>query len=150
MRLGEIMTTTVETVQATDTAEAAWQRMRQRRIRHLVVMEGREVVGVASARDLDGHAGAVVRAGRRVLDVMTTPVITADPATTIRKAANLMRGRSVGCLPVLYHGIVVGIVTTTDLLELLGKGAARPSPGSRRPVLNGRRRRLKPFSQEAW
>jgi CBS domain-containing protein len=52
--------------------------------------------------------------------------------------ANLMRGRSIGCVVVTGNGRLAGIVTTSDLLELLGRGAIRPSPVGRRPALNHR------------
>ena len=41
-------------------------RMRRRRIRHLVVVEGTRLTGVVSERDLGAHAGARVREGRVV------------------------------------------------------------------------------------
>lgn len=145
MRLGEIMETSVEAVEATDSAELAWQRMRTQRIHHLVVMHEGAPVGVISDRDLGGTRGASLRDGRQVAGMMGGPIVTARPTTTIREAANLMRGRSIGCLPVFDRGKLAGIVTVTDLLELLGKGAERPSPTSRRPVLKGRGPRRKPF-----
>ena len=77
---------------------------------------------------------------------MTAPAVTAGATTTVREAANLLRGRTIGCLPILEEGKLVGIVTTTDLLELLGKGAMRPSPVGRRPNLRDRGPRRKPVS----
>ncbi len=53
MRVGEVMTRAVETVSAAETAESARQRMRTKRIHHLVATRGTKVVGVVSARDLD-------------------------------------------------------------------------------------------------
>jgi len=40
-----------------------------------------------------------------------------------------------GCLPVLEDGKLVGIVTTTALLELIGNGSERPAPRTRRRIL---------------
>lgn len=147
MRLAEIMSKAVSTAKATDSAETAWQRMRLQRISHLVVMDHGEPVGIVSESDLGGEAGAPVREGRQVQDLMNGPIVTAEPTTTIREAANLMRGGAIGCLPVLDEGKLAGIVTTTDLLEVLGRGAIRPSPKSVRPVLKGRGPRRKPFSK---
>jgi CBS domain-containing protein len=50
----------------------------------------------------------------------------------------MMRGKSIGSLVVVDSGRAVGIVTTSDLLELLGRGAIRPAPTSRRAALNFR------------
>jgi CBS domain-containing protein len=66
---------------------------------------------------------------------MAADPVSASPATTLRQAANLMRGRSVGCLLVVEDGRVVGIVTTTDLLEQLGRRATRPPVRTERPSL---------------
>ena len=147
MRVAELMKPRVETVSVGESAEVARQRMRQKRIRHLVVTSGRDVVGVVSDRDLE-EAGSLRRV-QTVGEVMTSPVVTARPETTLRQAANLLRGRAIGCLPVLENGRLVGIVTTTDLLELVGKGAERPVAKSRRFILKGRGPRRKKFSARA-
>jgi acetoin utilization protein AcuB len=111
--------------------------MRSAKIRHLVVVRGRKVLGVLSDRDL----GLGTR--ESVVDVMTEHAISASPDMTIRKAANLLRGRSVGCLPVMEDGKLVGIVTTTDLLERIGRGAERPISRGKRWTLKGRGPRRK-------
>jgi acetoin utilization protein AcuB len=147
MRVAELMKPRVETVSVGESAELARQRMRQKRIRHLVVTSGRDVVGVVSDRDLE-EAGSLRRV-QTVGEVMTSPVVTARPETTLRQAANLLRGRAIGCLPVLEDGRLVGIVTTTDLLELVGRGAERPVAKSRRFILKGRGPRRKKFSARA-
>jgi acetoin utilization protein AcuB len=65
---------------------------------------------------------------------------------TVRQAANLLRGRTIGCLPVVEDGAILGIVTTIDLLELIGRGAERPVPKTRRWVLKDRGPRRKPVA----
>jgi predicted transcriptional regulator len=67
----------------------------------------------------------------RVEDAMLRNVVTATPDTTVRQAANLMRGRSDSALPVLSAGKLVGIITVSDLLDLLGHGVDRPAPKTR-------------------
>jgi acetoin utilization protein AcuB len=105
-------------------------------VHHLVVQKDRQIVGVVSERDLGGGKLAA-RAGV-VADVMTENVVTADPEMTIRQAANLLRGRSIGCLPVVDEDRAVGIVTTTDLLDLLGRGVEKPIQRSTRWTLRSR------------
>lgn len=141
MRMQDIMKKKVETVSTGMSAETAQQQMRAKRIRHLVVTAGSAVTGVVSERDLD-RLGSF-RQTETIGEVMTTPVVVARPRTTLREAANLLRGRTIGCLPIVEEGKLVGIVTTTDLLELLGRGAERPSPVGRRPILKGRGPRRK-------
>ena len=50
------------------------------------------------------------------------------------RAANLMRGRTIGCVPVVEGRRLVGIVTASDLLQLLGRGIDRRAPASRPPL----------------
>ena len=121
MRLMEIMTTKVETASPSEEAEKAFQRMRTQRIHHLVVMDGRQVVGVLSERDVGGTRGGQLRAGKTVDELMSGQAVTASPTTTVRQAANLLRARTIGCLPIIEGGKLAGIITLTDLLELLGR-----------------------------
>ena len=140
MRVNEIMSAPVYTIGADEPATSAWETMRFRRTRHLIVTgeEGR-VIGVISASDLGGKHGEAVRAGRRVGDLMTEKLVVVRPETTVREAANLMRGHSVNCLPV-FNGRdrLKGIVTVVDLLELIGRGNERPMAAAPRPVLKNR------------
>ena len=68
--------------------------MKSRRIRHLVVLDGKDVAGVVSSRDLD--AMGLSPGGPQVQDVMTYPAMAVGPDATIRQAANLLRGRTDG------------------------------------------------------
>lgn len=151
MRVQDIMTTRVKTIPPAATAGDAWELMREHDIHHLVVTRGAEVVGLLSNRDAGGRLGAAVRSGRTVADLMTAPVIQVEPTTTIRRAANLMRGRSVGCLVVTDRARIVGIVTVADLLELIGRGVERPIAESRRRTLSHRApHRKRPVAYGAW
>lgn len=135
MRLGEIMTRDVKTAAPGEAADDAYRRMRLHRIRHLVVVEGKRVVGILSERDLGGSRGASVRAGRTIEELMVRDVATATPETTIRQAANMLRGRTIGCLPVLENSKLVGIVTVTDLLDLVADVIRKASTDARwKPV----------------
>ena len=136
MRVREVMTRRVETVSATDSAADAREKMRAKRIRHLAVMDGRELSGVVSSRDLEPLI--LSPGGPLVGDVMTSPAVSVGPDETLRQAANRLRGRTIGCLPVLEKGKLVGILTTTDLLEVIGRGVERPVARTRRWVLKDR------------
>jgi acetoin utilization protein AcuB len=136
MRVQDIMSRNVETIAPAEPVDAAVERMRRRRIRHLVVMQNGEVAGIVSDGDIRSLGPGETRI---VEDVMTTPAVSATSDMTMRKAANLLRGRSIGCLPVLDDGDLVGIVTTTDLLERIGRGAEK----GKRWTLKGRGPRRK-------
>lgn len=136
MRLRDVMHTKVETVTPRESGAVAFERMRRAKIRHLVVKDGQKILGMLSDRDLAGMGS--LRQVETVEDVMTSPAITGSPDLTLRQAANLLRGRTMGCLPIVEDGKIVGIVTTTDLLELIGRGVERPVPKTRRWILKDR------------
>ena len=94
---------------------------------------------MVSANDLGGRNGEVLRARRRVSDLMTGKLIVVGPETTVREAANLMRGHAINSLPVFDdRNQLKGIVTVVDLLELIGRGNERPTKAAPRAVLKNR------------
>ena len=141
MRLRDIMHRRVEMISPRESAAAAFERMRRSKIRHLVVQDGRKIVGVLSDRDAAGMGS--LEHVETVEDLMTSPAVTCSPDLTLRQAANLLRGRTIGCLPIVEDGKTLGIVTTTDLLELMGAGVERPIPKTRRWILKDRGPRRK-------
>lgn len=52
----------------------------------------------------------------QIRKVMSRPVVTVTPADTIVRAADLMRRQTVGAMPVLDEGRLVGIVTDRDIV----------------------------------
>lgn len=147
MRVQDVMTPHVRTIGADQSAEAAYTSMKALNVHHLVVRDDdAALVGVVSSHDLGAPAEEEYRRNRKVADVMSPHVVTAEPEMSIRQAANLMRGRSINCLPVVQPGRtphLVGIVTTSDLLEVLGHGIDRPKHPERR-VLKARAPRTAP------
>jgi acetoin utilization protein AcuB len=140
MRVQDMMTRRVQTITGAEPVSAAVERMRRSRIRHLVVMRDGELAGIVSSGDM---RALDLRRDRRVEEIMTAPAVTATPGMTMRKAANLLRGRSIGCLPVVEDGSLVGIVTTSDLLERIGRGVEPPVSPGKRWILKGRGPRRK-------
>jgi acetoin utilization protein AcuB len=134
------MSTDIKTIAPTASIGEARSLMRTNGIHHLLVRERKELLGIVSDRDLGGRVGGRggMADGQMVADVMTDDVVTAEPDTTIRQAANLLRGRHIGCLAVVDGDKPVGIVTTSDLLELIGRGVERPIERSTRWTLQGR------------
>ena len=58
---------------------------------------------------------------KRVSDVMTREVITAQPETPLREIANLMQKHSIKRVPIVQDELVVGIVSRANLLQLLAR-----------------------------
>src|SRR5438046_2479094 len=94
MRIQEIMTKAVFTIEPHSRLEEAAHRMHVAAVRHLVVVERGSVVGVLSDRDIErihalSHPGFADK--WTVADAMTSRVITVAPETTLRHAAMLLR-----------------------------------------------------------
>ena len=66
-----------------------------------------------------------MRRGKRVSDLMTPAPVVVSPDARVRDAANILRGWSIGCVPVVEKSRVVGILTTADLCALVGRGTIR-------------------------
>lgn len=57
-----------------------------------------------------------------VHSVMHAPPVTIDPSATVQEAARVMRLRHVGCILATTAGVPIGIVTESDLTELIANG----------------------------
>lgn len=51
-----------------------------------------------------------------VRSVSTKPAVTCSPDTQIQEAAEIMASHNVGCLVVVRHDVMVGVVTDRDLV----------------------------------
>lgn len=134
MRLEDIMSAKVKTIKPNVSADVAFERMKQQDLHHLVVTDNSTILGVISERDLGGARGASLRKNQTVSDLMSDHVLTAKTDDTLRQAANKLRGHGIGCLPVLKDGKLKGIVTITDMLELIGRGVTRPEQRTKRAL----------------
>lgn len=135
------MTREVVTISPAATAGEALALCRERRIRHLPVVEGEEVVGIVSDRDLRsatpafGDPERAEALGRvRVREAMSADLRTTRPDEPIEIAANTMRENAIGCLPVLDEGSLVGIITSSDVMGALVHLVGAHEPGSRMVV----------------
>jgi len=90
-----------------------------RRIGAVPVMEGANVVGIFSERDvihaLEAHGAAALE--RKVGDVMTSPALTVSPQEPVIGALSLMTRRRIRHLPVVEAGKVIGVVSIGDLVK---------------------------------
>ena len=135
------MTREVTTLVPETTAEEALGLSRRRRVRHFPVVENGLLVGVVSDRDLRSATPVLGDPGRAaalkeilVSQVMSREPVTADPRDPIELAANVMRERRIGCLPVVEEGGLVGIITSSDMMEALVYLVGAHEPGSRMEI----------------
>jgi len=123
MRVRETMTRHVVSVSPEDSLDEAYELMLSQDIRHLPVVEEAALIGVLSDRDILVRStledGAIVVPAIPVAEAMTTDIVTCEMSTSIAEAATLMVQKKISCLPVTSAGDLVGLVTSTDLLDLL-------------------------------
>ena len=109
----------VETIAADASLLDAVQRLGEKRIGALPVIEDGRLAGIISERDviycLRDHGAEVL--GWRVERVMSSPAITADLETDVLSALGLMTQRRIRHLPVVEGGAIRGIVSIGDLVK---------------------------------
>lgn len=132
--VSKIMATDVVALDRNASLGSAKNIMDRRRLRHFPVVENGNVVGVVSQRDvfrasLASMLGYNERTEKAFLDnlsikgIMSDPPITVTADTGISEAARLMVEKKVGCLPVVDGNRLIGLVTDTDFLKVLGEGS---------------------------
>lgn len=112
---------------------------RERRIRHIPVVEDERLVGIVSDRDLRDASPSLgdperVSTMKRIQleDVMTRRVVTSGPEDTIVHAAREMYERRIESLPVVAEEKLVGIVTSSDVMRALVAVIGVHEPGHSR------------------
>lgn len=114
--------------------------MRRSGFRHLPIVDGERLVGIITDRDISRFAPSMLSSitqeeynaifeNTPLERVMTRDPLSVTPGSPIREAVALLHEKKLGCLPVVEDGKLVGILTVTDMLNLLHQilpGAARP------------------------
>ncbi len=127
-KVRDLMTITCVTAPPTMPVLEARQLMLEKRIRHLLITEGPELVGIVTDRDvrlnLPSPATSLsvweinyLLARMTVGSVMSKNVVTVEPTLEASEAAQLLLDHRIGALPVVDRGHLVGIITETDLLR---------------------------------
>ncbi|WP_445734821.1 CBS domain-containing protein [Mariniflexile sp.] len=128
-----IMTAPVITLKKQDSLERAEQLFRKHHIRHIPVVSEKVVVGMLSYTDLlrlsfadvtdnvDTDADALVYNMFTIKQVMKRNIITVSSSNSIKDVAEILAVKEFHALPVVDNNILVGIVTTTDLIKYLLK-----------------------------
>jgi CBS domain-containing protein len=111
--------TEVATISAEASVGDAVQLLGERKIGALPVVDGDQVAGIISERDviycLRDHGSDVL--GWPISRVMTAPAITVDPSTPVLSALAMISQRRIRHLPVVADGRLVGIVSIGDLVK---------------------------------
>ncbi|MGD8770091.1 MAG: CBS and ACT domain-containing protein [Desulfobacterales bacterium] len=131
MYVGRVMNTYLVTVSPDTTIIKAKDIIEQKKINHLLVVdENEKLLGLISDRDvkqswaspattLSVHELNYLLTQLTVEMIMKKKIITISPDTTIEMAALIMQENRISALPVMEAEKLVGIITTTDVLEVL-------------------------------
>ena len=124
-----IMTHHVVCLKKEDNLEDAEYLFKKYHIRHIPVISGTAIIGMLSKTDLlrigllDGEdhddINTLVRTNVAIERVMTKELITVSSSTPVRLVAEILAKEEFHALPVVDNNRLVGIVTTTDLINYL-------------------------------
>ncbi|MBT4412707.1 MAG: CBS domain-containing protein [Polaribacter sp.] len=128
--ISEIMTTEVVTLNVADRLETAEKLFKKYKIRHIPVVKDKAVQGMLSYTDLLRISFADVSDDETSIDafvydmfsiqqVMAKNLFMVAPNSTIKEVAELLSKKEFHALPVVEDNELVGIVTTTDLINYL-------------------------------
>jgi acetoin utilization protein AcuB len=137
LRVRDAMTQNVATVSSETTLGEAYDILQERRIRHLPVVRGRDLIGVVSDRDIrdalpesgSAERGAALKE-KTVVGIVHRDPITAHPLDTIDHASSQLYERKIGCMPVVAEGELAGIITSSDMMRTLTELTGAHEPGS--------------------
>ncbi len=127
----DIMSKHIIALNRTDDLERAEMLFKRHKIRHIPVVSGDVIIGMLSYTDLlrisfadavdesESEVDTLVYNMFTIEQVMVKNVVTVDVNTTIKEVAQILATREFHALPVTEKGCLVGIVTTTDLINYL-------------------------------
>ncbi len=126
------MSRDVETIPPEASLFEGIRRMTERRIRRLVVTQGRAIAGIACHRDIvsafpphinpfSAVAQDAAACPGTIASVMKHPVITIEADQPIELAAERMTRHHIGSLPVTLNHRLVGILTESDIFRTLSR-----------------------------
>jgi len=107
---------------------SAARTMVQHEIGSVVVVEGKQPVGIITERDITKQVikgSAVLK--KPVKNVITKALVTAPPDMSIQEAFELMLMNKIRRLPVLENNKLVGIVTEKDLMRWVLRVSYEPN-----------------------
>ena len=120
MTIADVMTKSVISVDASITINESAKMMEDAKVGAVIVMENNTPVGIVTDRDFAVKVVAhTYNASTPVKQIMSSPLVSINSDESVRTAADLMHDRGIRKLPVIDNENVVGILTATDIVNLL-------------------------------
>lgn len=103
------------------TVYEALEVMESHNIGAVIVLAGENLVGILSERDYARKVVLLDRMSRktRVSTIMTSEVVTVEPATTMVDCMGIMTERKIRHLPVDVEGTIVGVISIGDVVKAI-------------------------------
>ena len=127
--VSKIMTAQPITVNETNKVSDVAQIFKERSIHHIPVVSGSKLIGMISKTDMerisfvtgtqDEKANTQIYDALSIDQVMTKNVVVVNSNTSIKEVAQILAKNEFHALPVVDNGELVGIVTTTDLMQYM-------------------------------
>ena len=121
LQVKDVMVTNLITIDASASVKQAAELMDKHDIGCLIIINYGNPVGIVTERDMMRRILLHKRDSDKteVGNIMSAPLITAQPQTDIRDAVRLMNERRIKKLPVMDAGQLVGLVSLTDIMRSL-------------------------------
>lgn len=118
MKVREIMTPHVKTIDENSSASEAADIMGANNIGSLVVTNATGPVGILTERDVLNSVSKIVSSGGKIkASQIMSNLITVSPENEVGTALRVMAERGIKKIPVVQNGNVVGIVTDTNIIK---------------------------------
>ena len=119
MRVKDIMTASVDSIEAVDTIGHAARRMAEDDVGALPILSSGDLVGIVTDRDIAVRGVAErLSPDAPIRRVMTENVATCSPDDDIATALALMSREQIRRMPVCERGRVVGIISLVDAAKV--------------------------------
>jgi len=111
----DVMNKNVQILSPDEDAKSAAEKMIRLNIGSLIVMDGHKLVGIVTKSDYVRAFLKNTTKNLKVADIMSRPVVTCGPDTSILDIIDTMRLNGIRHIPVVEGSKLMGIVTDFDL-----------------------------------
>ena len=120
----DIMRKSVVSIDSTMTVKDAATMMDDANVGCVVITRGNAPIGILTERDFVKRVvSQEMDLATPLADVMSFPLITVDCDDTVWEAAEIMKKNKIHKAPVEEQGKLIGIITTTDIIEICSLGS---------------------------
>ncbi|WP_206483555.1 CBS domain-containing protein [Thalassotalea sp. G2M2-11] len=131
MSIENIMTKSLLTLDIDDDLSDAKQLFDQYKVHHILILDGKELAGIITDRDLYKHLSPTIGTSKETPKdtalmrkklhlIMARELITAPPSITLNEAVLLFYDNHISCLPIVNDNFQpIGIMTWRDVIKLV-------------------------------